>query len=122
MKTFIGIVILLTALVFFSGCVNNPAVTDRSEGALHAHYAYTDEWSPGMGCYERVTGYVYNAGNVSADTARLNFNLVNTNTGTIRDSRSIYIGTVGAGATTTYETVLDGECTRDYRVDFAFEK
>jgi hypothetical protein len=122
MKTLVGIIIVLCALVFFSGCVNNPAVTDRSEGTLHTHYAYTDEWSPTLGCYERVTGYVYNAGNVSTDTTRLNFNLVNTNTGTIRDSKSIYVGMVGAGATTTFETVLDGECTQQYRVDFAFEK
>jgi hypothetical protein len=114
--------VLVVTFVACCGCVNSPAVTDRSEGTLHTHYAYTDEWSPTLGCYERVTGYVYNAGNATADTTRLNFNLVNTNTGTIRDSRSIYVGSVGAGATTTFETVLDGECTQGYRVDFAFEK
>jgi hypothetical protein len=47
---------------------------------------------------------------------------VNTGTGTIRDSRSVFIGTVGKGETRTYETVLDGECTQDYRVEIAFEK
>ncbi|MFA5222305.1 MAG: hypothetical protein WC391_08475, partial [Methanoregula sp.] len=99
----VAALVLVVTLVACCGCVNNPAVIDRSEGTLHAHYAYTDEWSPALGCYERVTGYVYNAGNISADTARLNFNLVNTNTGTIRDSKSIYLGSVGAGSTTSFE-------------------
>ena len=81
---------------------------------------YTEGWSIGQGCYERVKGYVYNAGNVSADAVQLNFNLVNTGTGTIRDSRSIFAGPLGNGETRTFETVLDGECTQDYRVDFLF--
>lgn len=64
---------------------------------------------------------MYNAGNVSTENLKLDFNLVNTGTGTIRDSRSIYIGSIGSGSTLTYETILDGECSQDYRVDFAFE-
>jgi hypothetical protein len=120
MKIYAVALVLVVTFVACSGCIGNPSVMDRSEGTLHAHYEYTDEWSVGQGCYERVTGYVYNAGNVS-DTVRLNYNLVNTQTGTIRDSKSIFIGTIGPGATTTYETVLDGECTRGYRVDFSFD-
>ena len=68
---------------------------DSAQGDLHAHYEYTEGWSIGQGCYEKVNGYVYNAGNVSADAVQLNFNLVNTGTGTIRDSRSIFIGSCG---------------------------
>ena len=54
------------------------------------------------------------------DAVRLTFNFVNT--GTIRDSRSVYVGVVGQGLATRYETVLDGECTQEYRVDFRFWK
>lgn len=122
MKTYAVIITLVLTLVIFSGCLSNPAIGDNAEGALHAHYEYSDGWSPGLGCYERVTGYVYNAGNISVDTVRLNFNLVNTGTGTIRDSRSIFIGPVANGETRTYETVLDGECTQEYHVDLRFEK
>jgi hypothetical protein len=57
---------------------------------------------------------------VSADAVQLNFNLVNTGTGTIQDSRSIFIGPLVKGETRTYETVLDGECTQDYQLDFMF--
>ncbi|MCX6683361.1 MAG: FxLYD domain-containing protein [Methanoregula sp.] len=122
MKIVVPVSVLVIALVFLSGCTSTPAVRDQTEGALHAHYEYTEGWSPGQGCYERVTGYVYNTGDVSVDAVRLTFNLVNTGTGTIRDSRSVYIGSVGPGNTTSYETVLDGECTQEYRVDFSFWK
>jgi hypothetical protein len=120
MKIHAVIIALVIMLVFFSGCLGSPAVHDSAQGELHAHYEYTEGWSIGQGCYERVKGYVYNAGNVSADAVQLNFNLVNTGTGTIRDSRSIFLGPVGKGETRTYETVLDGECTQEYRVDFLF--
>ena len=76
----------------------------------------------GSGCYERIDGYVYNAGNTSIDAVNLNLNFVHTGTGTIYDSRSTFIGQVGAGETRTYETFLDGECTQEYRVDFTFMK
>jgi hypothetical protein len=122
MKIHAIIIALVIMLVFFSGCLGSPAVHDSAQGDLHAHYEYTEGWSIGQGCYERVKGYVYTAGNVSADAVQLNFNLVNTGTGTIRDSRSIFIGPVGKGETRTYETVLDGECTQEYRVDFMFGK
>jgi hypothetical protein len=122
MKTYALLVALVITLVFFSGCLSSPVVRESSEGALHAHYEYSESWSPNLGCYERLNGYVYNVGNTSVDSVRLNFNLVNTGTGTIRDSRSVFVGTVGKGETRTYETVLDGECTQDYRVEIAFEK
>ena len=114
-------VLLVIALVSGAGCLSTVATGDSSEGAVHAHYQYQDSWSPGLGCYSHLTGYVYNAGNVSTQDLRLDVNLVNTGTGTIRDSRSVYIGSLAPGGTQNYETILDGECTQDYRVDFAME-
>ncbi len=122
MKLYAVISALVIMLVFLSGCTSNPAVRESAEGALHAHYEYSEGWSPNQGCYESVTGYVYNAGDMPVDAVQVNFNLVNTGTGTIRDSRSVFIGPVGKGETRTYETVLDGECTQKYRVDFIFRK
>jgi hypothetical protein len=118
MKIHAVIIALVITLVFFCGCLSSPAVYDRAQGDLHAHYEYTEGWSIGQGCYERVNGYVYNAGNMSDTAVELHFNLVNSGTGTIRDSRSIFAGPLGNGETRNFETVLDGECTQDYRVDF----
>jgi len=122
MKKIVAVSVLVIVLVFFSGCLSTPVVRESAQGALHSHFEYSVGWSPSQGCYERVTGYVYNAGNTSFDAVQLNLNLVTSDTGTIRDSQSIFIGPVGAGETRTYETRLDGECTREYRVDFAFGK
>jgi len=122
MKKIIAVSVLVIVFVLFSGCVSNPVVRESAQGALHSHYEYSEGWSPTQGCYERVTGYVYNAGEVSFDAVQLNLNLVNSGTSSIRDSKSIFVGTVGAGETRTWETILDGECTQDYRVDFIFTK
>jgi hypothetical protein len=114
--------ILVITLVFAAGCTESPAVRDYTEGALHSHFEYNEGWSLGPGCYGRVTGYVYNTGSTPVDAVYLTFNLVNTGTGTIRDSRAVYVGSLGPGNTVNYETVLDGECTQQYRVDFSFWK
>jgi len=116
-----SVILLVIALAAGAGCLSTTTVQDSSSGSLHTHYQYQDSWSPEYGCYTDLTGYVYNAGNVSTDTLMLDFNLINTGTGTIRDSRSVFIGSIGPGATQTYETILDGECSQDYRVAFAFE-
>lgn len=120
MKRIVAVSVLVIVFVLFSGCLSTPVVRENAQGALHSHYEYSEGWSPTQGCYERVTGYVYNAGEVSIGAVQLNLNLVNSNTGSIRDSKSIFIGAVGAGETRTYETTLDGECTQDYQVDFIF--
>jgi len=116
-----SVLLLVITLTTGAGCLSTMNVADSSAGPVHAHYEYQDSWSPEYGCYDHLTGYVYNAGNTSTENLRLDFNLVNTGTGTIRDSRSIYIGSIGSGSTLTYEIILDGECSQDYRVDFAFE-
>ncbi len=122
MKKIVAVTVLVIVFVFFAGCLSSPVVRENVQGTLHSHYEYSVGWSPGQGCYERVTGYVYNAGNTSFDAVQLNLNLVNTGTGTIRDSKAIFIGPMGTGETRTYQTTLDGECTQEYRVDFAFVK
>lgn len=71
---------------------------------------------PAPDVYEKVSGYAYNAGNTNVDTVLLNFNLVDTQTGTIRDSRSVFTGTMGAGQSDRFESDFKGECIREYRV------
>ena len=117
MKQIAIIVLLLIAAAFFAGCTTNTAAGQEiAQDTIRAHYEHHGDWSPGIGCYEKVTGYAYNAGNATADRVVLNFNLVNTQTGTIRDSQSVFIGTIAAGQSATFETDLNGECTQDYRV------
>jgi hypothetical protein len=118
-RIFIGgcTLLVLAAFVLGAGCLSETVANDTSSGTLHAHFEHADSWSPGLGCYAHTTGYVYNAGNNSADTVMLKMNLVNIKTSAIRDSRQIYIGTLAPGQTQPFETNLDGECSQDYRVE-----
>jgi predicted small secreted protein len=117
MKQIAIIVLLLIASAFLAGCTGTTAAgQDIAQDPIRAHFEHHGDWTPGTGCYEKVTGYAYNAGNTTMDRVMVNFNLINTQTGTIRDSREIYIGSLLAGQSATFETDLNGECTQDYRV------
>nr|WP_320161067.1 hypothetical protein [uncultured Methanoregula sp.] len=118
MKKTALVFLLVIAVVFLAGCTTTQtAGQDTARDTIRAHYENHEDWSPGLGCYGKVTGYAYNAGSSPADNVVLVLNLVNTRTGTIRDSRSVFIGTMGAGQSVTFESVLDGECLQEYRVD-----
>ena len=121
MKGTAGIIVLLIALAFCAGCTST-TVRESPQGDLGAHYESSEHWSPMIGCYEQVSGYVYNAGTMPADNVVLHFTLVNTKTGTIRDSKSVFAGSIVPKDSRTYEMVLDGECMEEYRVDFSFGK
>ncbi len=115
------IVLILAGVLLAAGCTGtSTGGQDSSKGNIRAHYEYKENWGVTAGCYSKVTGYIYNAGNLPAENVQLNFNLINTRTGTIRDSRPVFIGTMDAGQSRTYEVILDGECTENYRVDAVF--
>jgi hypothetical protein len=120
MKTYGIVALLLTAaFVLGSGCVD-AVVRDSVSGDLHAHYAYKDDLSVGLGCYERASGYAYNSGNVSRETVGLSLTLVDTTTGSIRDAKTLYIGALKPGESRTFDTTLDGDCSGHYRTDAEF--
>jgi hypothetical protein len=120
MKPYGILTLLLTAaFVIGSGCVD-AVVRDSVSGDLHAHYAVRDDLSVGLGCYERVSGYAYNSGNTSQDTVRLNLALIDSATGSIRDAKTLYFGTIRPGESRTFDTSLDGDCTGQYRTDADF--
>ena len=123
MAKIILLITFLIAVVLLAGCTSTPSGGgDIAEGAVGAHFEYRTGWSPGLGCYEKVSGYAFNAGNMTVKDVRLNLNLVNDETGTIRDSRSVYLGTLAAGASRTFESDLDGECLPDYRVEASAQR
>jgi hypothetical protein len=110
--------ILLLALVVLTGCTSTPAGGGEiAQDTIRAHYQHQGDWSFGLGCFEKVSGYAYNAGNTTKNGVMLNFNLIDNRSGTIRDSRSVFLGTVVAGQSRTFESDLDGECIPDYRVE-----
>jgi hypothetical protein len=114
------LVLILVATAIVAGCSSADRTgAEAGQGAVRVHYDYHESWSPLTGCYGKISGYAFNAGNASVENIFVNFNLVDAKTGTIRDSRSVFIGTMAPGQSGTFETVLDGECFREYRPEAA---
>ena len=122
MKHVFVLITLIATATILAGCSSTPTGGSDIAGStstIRAHAEYRTSWSPGFGCYTMVSGYAFNAGNTTMENVRLNFNLMDIKTGTIRDSRSIFVGALAPGESRTFESALDGECTADYRVDGA---
>jgi hypothetical protein len=73
-----------------------------------------DHWDVSRGCYYSVQYQVFNTGNATARNVRLYVELVHINDNAVRDSKEIYVGTLGPGTSSTVTAELDGECIRDY--------
>ena len=109
---------LLAGVVFLAGCTSvTGGGEDIAQDTVRAHYEHHGDWWIGPGCFEKVSGYAYNTGNATVDMVVLNFNLDDTGTGTIRDSRTVYLGSLTAGQSRAFVSELDGECIPDYRVE-----
>lgn len=111
--------VLTVALMLGCGCVD-AVVRDSVSGDVHAHYTSTDDLSIGLGCYERVSGYAYNSGNVTREPVSLSLSLIDTTTGSIRDAKILYVGGLRPGESRTFDTSLDGDCSGHYRTDAEF--
>ncbi|MEI7857147.1 MAG: hypothetical protein WCH85_06555 [Methanomicrobiales archaeon] len=112
------LLLLVIAAVVLAGCTTTPPIGKEAvRDTIRAHYEYHEDWSVGLGCHEKISGYAFNAGNITGDKVVLNLNLVSIPTGTIRDSRSVFIGSMDVGQSSTFEMILDGECTQSYRLD-----
>ena len=113
----VGIIILLIMIVFLSGCTTTPLLSPE----LHGNVQWTGDWSVGLGCYNSVTGYVYNSGSGDAKNVVVILSLIDTNTGILRDSKTLTIGSVRKGESKNFQTTLNGDCGRNYKVEFTFQ-
>jgi hypothetical protein len=117
------LVLLLLGGVLFSGCLTSPPtpppVTSPSSPIRAVVAGMNEEWSFSLGCYTVVTGYVDNNGASPVHDATVYLTLTYPG-GMIRDSRSIYLGSIGAQESKNYQVILDRECGDEYAIDFTF--
>lgn len=117
---------ILGIMIAFAGCSSSqsggygpsgysPQILPQAK--LNIQMTGTDSsWSFGLGCYWDASGVVYNSGNAAANNVQVIVNLIDTNTNSIRDSESVFIGTIQSGASVPFDARLDGECSKDYRI------
>ncbi|HVN65389.1 MAG TPA: hypothetical protein VMT31_02100 [Methanomicrobiales archaeon] len=112
------LVILATALVLAAGCTTNAPSSVVPSANLSASVSKVeDHWNPGLGCYWKAYGTVFNAGSVDAKDVLVHIQLIDISSGNIRDARTIAVGTLLAADSRSFEMALDGECSRNYRVE-----
>jgi hypothetical protein len=124
MKTGYYLVLFATiaALLVSSGCISTltpagPGSGDTGLSPLQVHFiAQEGDWSFSRGCTWDATYQVYNAGDVTLENVRLTIELVNANSGAVRDSRVVAIGSLPPGISRDVTAELDGECTNEYTV------
>jgi hypothetical protein len=113
---------IIAALSVSSGCLS--ALTPAGSGSgdtglspLQVHFiGQGGDWSFSRGCTWEATYQVYNAGDVALENVRLTIELVNANSGAVRDSRVVAIGNMPPGTSRDVTAELDGECTHEYTV------
>jgi hypothetical protein len=111
-------VILAAALVLSAGCAQQaPASVVPSGGLSAAVSKVEDHWNPGLGCYWKPSGTVYNSGDAVARDVVVYVQLVDTSSGNIRDAETIALGSLAKGDSRSFEVSLDGECDHTYRVE-----
>jgi uncharacterized protein YceK len=117
----------LAALVFLScaGCVSVLTQADGERGdtgagngtAMRAILVRQDaDWGISRGCTWETAFQVYNPGTTEERNVFLHVELVNADTGAVRDSKDLYLGTIGPGEERVVTLELDGECLRQYTV------
>jgi len=102
--------ICVISFILISGCsvIGNPEV--------HVQGQTKNDWSIGMGCYTKFYGNAYNSGNADANNVEVEIKLINS-AGALRDSKRIYIGSLRQGESKNFESILDGECDDNYRIE-----
>ncbi len=115
--------IILCVLAGCAGCISAPGSTgpDRYELGDGQQVAVLfvgqdSDWSFARGCTWTATYQVTNLGAVPAGPVQVNIELVNADSGAVRDSRTIFVGNLVPGESRTVSADLDGESTEDYTV------
>ncbi|MDI9633077.1 MAG: hypothetical protein QFX32_03365 [Methanolinea sp.] len=113
------------ALLLCGGCVSVLTQTGGGEGvsatangtALRATLVRQDaDWGISRGCTWETVFQVYNPGTTRERNVYLHVELLNADTGVVRDTKELFIGALGPGEERTVTIELDGECLKQYTV------
>lgn len=119
--TLLLVLILVLSATSLAGCssVRQIPVSPGQGGSQNSQVQATlvdehDHWGISRGCYYSVQYQVFNTGNTTARNVKLYVQLTHINDNAVRDSKEIFVGNLGPGASQTVTAELDGECTKDY--------
>jgi hypothetical protein len=119
--------LVAAALVFgvalLAGCLSVPGLSapggfepGKVDGVSVNLLGSEPDFSPTRGCIWAVTVQVYNTGNNSAENVQVYLELVDASSGAVRDTRTVYVGSLPSGESKTVIAELDGDCINEYNL------
>jgi hypothetical protein len=122
-RFFVAAVALLVGGILISGCLSAPHLIppgpiepgEEQRVGINLLRAEAD-FSPTRGCIWDVTVQVYNPGNTTAGNVQVYLELVDAASGAIRDTRTVYVGSLVPGESKTIGAELDGDCLNEYNL------
>ena len=114
---------LLVGGILLSGCLSVPHLTppgpvepgEEQRVGINLLRAEADFSLP-RGCIWAVTVQVYNPGNSTAGNVQVYLELVDASSGAVRDTRTVYVGSLSPGESKTVVAELDGDCVNEYNL------
>lgn len=116
--------LVLLGFVISGGCLSVLSQAGTGESASLAHGTgvratlldQDADWGPSRGCVWTATFQVFNPGNTAVQGVTLHLELVNAKNGAVRDTKDVFIGTIGPGDAKDARVTFDGECLDEYTV------
>jgi hypothetical protein len=120
-RLFLAATALLVAGILLAGCLSVPRLVppgpigpgEEQRIGINLLRAEAD-FSPTRGCIWDVTVQVYNPGNTTAGNVQVYLELVDSVSGSVRDSQAVYVGSLAPGESRTVGGELDGDCLNEY--------
>ncbi|MDD1715822.1 MAG: hypothetical protein LUQ01_02385 [Methanolinea sp.] len=114
---------ILGTAALSSGCLSSVTMTGPDAGATVSGSALKvnllgqdTDWTISRGCLWTVTFQVVNSGTAEEKNVNLHVEMVNADTGAVRDTKTVFLGTIVPGSEKTVTVELDGDCLEEYTV------
>jgi hypothetical protein len=114
---------MIAFTLLLSGCVSVPDLSGPGsfepgtiDGVGVNLVRSEPDFSLTRGCIWTTTVQVYNTGPVDVRNVQVYLELVDAESGAVRDTRTVYVGALGPGESRTISADLDGDCINEYNL------
>jgi hypothetical protein len=112
---------LIIGGIILAGCLSVPGLSapgsfesGKEDGVSVNLIRSEPDFSLTKGCFWTVVVQVYNTGQAEAKNVEVYLELVDAVSGAVRDTRTVYTGSLGPGESKIITAELDGDCINEY--------
>jgi hypothetical protein len=114
---------LIAFTLLLSGCVSVPDLSGtgsfesgKIDGVGVNLIRSEPDFSLTRGCIWTTTVQVFNTGQTEVPNVQVYIELVDAESGAVRDTRTVYVGALAPGESRTISADLDGDCINEYNL------